>query len=286
MYARVPFCFARPTHKYLDLDAGRDFERQIVVKVNAPELARAELGRPSWKREHVALGTNTDPYQWVEGRYKLMPGIWEAMRDARNPCSILTKSPLLLRDLELMKQINEATEFGAALSVPTLDEKAWRATEPHTPNPRARLEAVAELTRNGIRTGVLIAPLMPGINDSPEQVEPILELAAEAGAAYVTGIGLHLRGEVRGLFFEWLKDNRPDLIPHYKELYRRGAYLPPDERDRLAALIQGPDLPPGPRMRGRVQLRRASEPPPTEEAAAGTSILKTPSPRETLHEAR
>jgi DNA repair photolyase len=254
------FCFARPTHTYLDLNAGRDFERQIVVKVNAPELARAELSRPSWKNEHVALGTNTDPYQWVEGRYKLMPGIWEAMRDARNPCSILTKSPLLLRDLDLMKQINEVTEFGAALSVPTLDEKAWRATEPHTPNPRARLEAVAELTRNGIRTGVLIAPLMPGINDSPEQVAPILELAAEAGAAYVTGIALHLRGEVRALFFDWLREHRPDLLPRYEQLYRRGAYMPRDERDRLARLVRGPDRMPDERMRGRVRPRPKPEP--------------------------
>src|SRR5581483_8401107 len=144
-------CFARPTHKYLDFDAGRDFEREIVVKVNAPELLRAELAKPSWKGEHVALGTNTDPYQWVEGRYKLMPGIWEAMRDAANLCSVLTKSPLLLRDLSLMKQIAERTEVSAALSVPTVDERAWRATEPRSPNPRARLEAVAELTRAGIR---------------------------------------------------------------------------------------------------------------------------------------
>src|SRR5438477_6796275 len=130
-------CFARPTHKYLDFDAGRDFEREIVVKVNAPELLRTELAKPSWTHEHVALGTNTDPYQWVEGRYKLMPGIWEAMRDAGNPCSILTKSPLLLRDVELMRQIAERAPVGANFSVPTLDEKAWRATEPHTPHPRA-----------------------------------------------------------------------------------------------------------------------------------------------------
>jgi DNA repair photolyase len=241
-------CFARPTHKYLDFDAGRDFEREIVVKVNAPERLRADLARPSWKGEHVALGTNTDPYQWVEGRYKLMPGIWEAMRDASNPCSVLTKSPLLLRDLELMKQINERTDFSAALSVPTLDQKAWRATEPHTPNPRARLEAVAELTRAGIRTGVLIAPLMPGVNDAPEQVQPILELAAEAGAAYVTGIALHLRGEVRDLWFEWLREHRPDLIPRYERLYRRGAYAPPGERRRLAELVQGTDLDPAERI--------------------------------------
>ena len=232
-------CFARPTHKYLDFNAGRDFEREIVVKVNAPELLRTELGRPSWKGEHVALGTNTDPYQWVEGRYQLMRGIWEALRDAANPCSVLTKSPLLLRDLDLMTQIAELTEFSAALSVPTLDEKAWRATEPHTPNPRARLEAVAELTRAGIRTGILIAPLMPGINDAPEQVAEIVELAHEAGAAYVTGIGLHLRGDVKGLWFEWLKQHRPDLLEHYAKLYRRGAYAPPEERRRLSELANG-----------------------------------------------
>ena len=169
------YCFARPTHEYLDLDAGRDFEREIVVKVNVPEVLRAELARPSWSGEPVALGTNTDPYQWVEGRYKLMRGIWEAMRDFRNPCSILTKSPLVLRDLDLLKEIAAVTDVSACLSVPTLDEKAWRATEPHTPNPRARLEAVAELNRNGIPTGVLIAPLMPGVNDAPEQVERIVD---------------------------------------------------------------------------------------------------------------
>jgi DNA repair photolyase len=247
------FCFARPTHKYLDFNAGRDFEREIVVKVNAPELLRAELARPSWKGEHVALGTNTDPYQWVEGRYKLMPGIWEAMRDAANPCSVLTKSPLLLRDLELMKQIAERTEFGAALSVPTLDEKAWRATEPHTPNPRARLEAVAELTRAGIKTGVLVAPLMPGINDAPEQVTPILELASEAGAAYISGIALHLRGDVRDLWFEWLREHRPDLIPRYEQLYRRGAYAPKEEQERLTQLVKGPEIRPEERLRGRTQ---------------------------------
>ncbi len=253
------YCFARPTHKYLDFDAGRDFEREIVVKVNAPELLRAELARPRWGREHVALGTNTDPYQWVEGRYKLMPGIWEAMRDAANPCSVLTKSPLLLRDLPLMKQIAERTEFGAALSVPTVDERAWRATEPHSPNPRARLEAVAELTRAGIRTGVLVAPLMPGINDKPEHVAEILELASEAGAAYVTGIALHLRADVRNLFFEWLRSHRPDLVDRYKRLYQRGAYAHPDERKRLSELVRGPDLAPGERMRGRYRSTFVNE---------------------------
>jgi DNA repair photolyase len=253
------FCFARPTHKYLDFDAGRDFEREIVVKVNAPELLRAELARPSWKGEHVALGTNTDPYQWVEGRYRLMPGIWEALRDARNPCSVLTKSPLLL----LMKEIAERTEFAAALSVPTIDEKVWRATEPHTPNPKARLEAVSELTRAGIRTGVLVAPLMPGVNDAPEQVAPILELASEAGADYVTPIALHLRGEVRKLYFDWLREHRPELVPRYKELYRRGAYAPPEERRRLERLVNGPDG----KTRHRMILSAVAKAPPERRPA-------------------
>ncbi len=256
------YCFARPTHTYLDFDAGRDFEREIVVKVNAPERLRVELARPSWQGEHVALGTNTDPYQWVEGRYRLMRGIWEAMLDASNPCSVLTKSPLLLRDLDLMCRLNTRTDFSAALSVPTVDEQAWRATEPRSPHPRARLEAVAELARAGIRTGILVAPLMPGINDAPEQVEPILAAAEEAGAAYVTGIALHLRRGVREVFFDWLREARPELTERYERLYRRSAYLPTDERRRLAQLVRGPDLPLEQRMRG---VRRAPERPAKRE---------------------
>ena len=232
------FCFARPTHAYLGFNAGRDFDREIVVKVNVPEVLRVELRRASWKGEHVALGTNTDPYQWVEGRYKLMRGIWEAMRDAANPCSVLTKSPLLLRDLDLMKEIAAVTDISANLSVPTIDEKAWRASEPHTPNPRARLEAIAELNRAGIPTGILVAPLMPGINDDPAQVQEILQAAADAGATGVSGIGLHLRGEVRGVFMDWLASYRPDLVERYEELYARSAYLPRVEQERLGTLVR------------------------------------------------
>ena len=232
-------CFARPTHTYLDFNAREDFEREIVVKVNVPELVRAELGCPSWGGDHVALGTNTDPYQWVEGRYRLMEGIWEAMRDHANPCSVLTKSSLLLRDIDLFRELCEVTSFSTALSIPTIDEKAWRETEPHTPHPRKRLEAIAELTRNGIPCSVLVAPLIPGVNDDPGQVEEILRVAGENGAGNVTGIGLHLRGEVREIFMDWLRQYRPDLIPRYEELYRRGAYLPSEERKRLGALTAG-----------------------------------------------
>jgi len=232
------YCFARPTHTYLDMNARRDFEKEIVVKVNAPEVLRAQLTKPSWKGEHIAMGTNTDPYQWVEGRYKLMRGIWEAMRDFANPCSILTKSPLLLRDLDLMLEIAERTSISANLSIPTLDEKMWRATEPHTPSPRARIEAVAKLNEAGIPTGVLVAPLMPGINDDPEQVEEIVRLCEEAGAVSIGGIALHLRGEVKGIFFDWLKAKRPDLLPRYEQMYRRGAYAPRDYKERVARLTR------------------------------------------------
>jgi DNA repair photolyase len=269
-------CFARPTHTYLDMDAGRDFEREIVVKVNVPEVLRTELARPSWRGEHVAMGTNTDPYQWVEGRYRLMPGIWEALRDAANPCSVLTKSPLVLRDVALLREVAQRTEVTANFSVPTLEEKAWRASEPHTPHPRARLEAVGELNRAGIPTGILVAPLMPGINDDPEQVERILELAAEAGARSVGGIPLHLRGEVRGIFLDWLRSYRPDLVEHYEALYRRGAYVPAEERRRLEALLRrgagrrdGEDGAP----RGRPELR-----PPSAMREPGDPAERDPAP--------
>lgn len=193
-----------------------------------------------------------------------MPGIWEAMRDFANPCSVLTKSPLLLRDLDLFRQIAARTEFVANLSVPTLDEKEWRASEPHTPHPRTRLAAVGELNRAGIPTGVLIAPLMPGINDAPGQVERILEVAGEMGATNVGGVGLHLRGEVRDVFMDWLRQYRPDLVERYEGLYAGGAYLAQGERRRLAALARGPQRPRrflvGPRDRGEPAGPPVAEP--------------------------
>jgi DNA repair photolyase len=262
-------CFARPTHKYLDFDAGRDFEREIVVKVNAPEVLRAQLSKPRWTREHVALGTNTDPYQWCEGRYKLMPGIWEALRDTDTPCSVLTKSPLLLRDVELMKELADRVGFHANLSIPTLDEKSWRETEPHTPHPRKRIEAVAELNRAGIPTGVLVAPLMPGINDDPAQVEEILDLCAEAGAINVGGICLHLRGEVRDVFMGWLRNARPDLVDRYEDLYARSAYAPAAEQKRVHALLAGrvwPESGSGGAFRGATRRRPAVAPPRRPQA--------------------
>ncbi len=232
-------CFARRTHTYLDLDAGRDFEREIVVKVNVPELLRMELARPSWKRELVALGTNTDPYQWVESRYKMMPEILEALEKAETPVSVLTKSPLAMRDVKIFERMAKRLPVSVNMSVPTLDEDTWRATEPHTPSPAARLDAVAELRRRGIDSGVLIAPLMPGINDDPDQVRPIVERAHKAGATFLGGVALHLRDEVKDVFFDWLQVKRPDLLPKYEQLYSRRAYMKPAHRKLATRGVRG-----------------------------------------------
>jgi len=264
------FCFARRTHIYLDLDAGRDFEREIVVKVNVPELLRAELARPSWKRELVALGTNTDPYQWVESRYRLMPEILAALEQADTPVSVLTKSPLLLRDIEIYERMAKRLPVSVNLSVPTLDEDAWRATEPHTPSPAARLDAVAELRSRGIDSGVLIAPLMPGINDDPSQVQPIVDRAKEAGATFLGGVTLHLRDEVRDVFFAWLETKRPDLLPRYEQLYANGrSYLSPNQRKLTTRAVRG---------WGRNRSTRPEPASPSKQDPANPSKAKPASP--------
>lgn len=211
-----------------------------MVKVNVPELLRAELGRPSWRRELVALGTNTDPYQWVESRYRMMPEILEALEAAETPVSVLTKSPLVMRDVEIFERMAaRGLPVSVNLSVPTLDEEAWRATEPHTPSPAARLDAVAELRARGIESGVLIAPLMPGINDDPEQVRPIVERARAADATFLGGVALHLRGEVKDVFFAWLEAKRPDLLPKYEQLYKGSAYMQSTQRKHATRAVKG-----------------------------------------------
>jgi DNA repair photolyase len=169
-----------------------------------------------------------------------MPEIIEALRAARTPISVLTKSPLVLRDIDLYAEMAKEVGVSVNLSIPTLDEKAWRATEPHTPSPRARLEAVAKLKERGIGSGVLIAPLMPGINDSPEQVEPLVQMARAAGADFLGGVALHLRDEVREVFLGWLAAKRPDLLPTYERLYANGrAYMRPADRRAATRAVRG-----------------------------------------------
>jgi DNA repair photolyase len=210
----------------------------------------------------VALGTNTDPYQWVESRYRMMPEILAALEAAETPVSVLTKSSLALRDIDLYERMAKRLPISVNLSVPTLDEQAWRATEPHTPSPGARLDAVAELRSRGIDSGVLIAPLMPGINDEPEQVQPIIDRAREAGATFLGGVALHLRGEVRDVFFAWLESKRPDLIPRYEQLYANDrAYLRPEQRKQATRAVRGWG-------RGRAKQEDRQSPARTREPSA------------------
>jgi DNA repair photolyase len=235
-------CFARPTHTYLDMNAGRDFESKIVVKVNAPEVLRRELSATRWKGEHIAMGTNTDPYQRAEGRYRLMRGILEALVDHRNPFSILTKGTLILRDLDLLRRAAEVATVSTAFSIGTLDEQVWRETEPGTPHPRARIEAIRSLTEAGIPAGVLMAPILPGISDRPEQLRAVVEAAIDAGATHVSPILLHLRPGVREEFLPWLEKEHPDLVERYLRMYRH-PYGPKAMRDALgrqvASLVAG-----------------------------------------------
>jgi DNA repair photolyase len=232
------YCYARTSHEFLGFDAGEGFDREIVVKVNIADVLRAELRRPGWGHELVALGTNTDPYQWAEGRYRLMRGIWEALRDHANPASILTKSPLVLRDIDLIRQLSERASFTAYLSIPTLDETSWRQTEPRTPKPSARLEALRRLAASGIPVGVVIAPLLPGINDDPAQIKSIVDTALSAGAESIDALPLHLRGSTKQVFMSWLLGARPDLVGHYEELFGNGSEMDGAEQRRLVGLVQ------------------------------------------------
>lgn len=219
------YCFARPTHEYLGLDTGRDFETKIVVKINAVERARAELASRRWGGDQIAMGTNTDPYQRCEGKYHLTRGIVQALVEAGNPFSILTKSTLVLRDLDLLREAARRDLVQVNFSVGTLDEAVWKETEPGTPHPRQRLAAVRRLNRAGVPCGVLVAPVIPRLSDSAEQVAAVRRACREAGATSVSTIKLHLRPGVREHFMTWLGDSRPELVAIYEDLYRGRSYL-------------------------------------------------------------
>ncbi len=259
-------CFARNTHTYLDLDYGEDFNSQIVVKVNAPDLLRKELTGKSWKGEHIAMGTNVDPYQRAEGRYKLMRGILEALRDFANPFSILTKGSLILRDLDLLRQCAEVTDVGTNVSVGFVDKALWRLLEPGTPSPTKRLEVCRTLNQAGIPCGVLMAPIIPFLTDSPQHLAATVQQIADSGAIHVTPIVLHLRTGAREWYMKWLSENHPDLVRRYERLYGRGAYAPKAYQEDVTGRVQefadrfgiGRS---GPKEARRVRERKESPPP-------------------------
>jgi DNA repair photolyase len=267
------YCFARPTHAYLGFDIGEDFERRIVVKVNAVERLRAELQGRRWAGHPVAMGTNTDPYQRCEGIYHLTEGVVRVLVEAGNPFSILTKSTLILRDLDLLAAAARRTSVQANLSIGTLDEHVWRLTEPGTPHPRRRVEAVRRLNQAGVPCGVLIGPVIPGLSDRRDQVEAVVDACVDAGATSVSAVALHLRRDVREHYLGWLAGARPELLALYEQRYRGRANLPKPEQDALADVVRA-------RLAARAGPGAASEPvlaagrptPPRSELAAAPRV--------------
>jgi DNA repair photolyase len=271
------YCFARPSHTYLELDADREFESVIVVKVNAVERLRAELRAPSWRGAHVALGTNTDPYQRCEGRYRLTRGVLATLAEAGNRFSVLTKGTLVTRDLDVLAEAaRRGVCTGVSLSIPTLDEVVWRATEPGTPHPRARLEAVAALAEAGVPAGVFVAPIIPELSDRREQLDDVVRGALDAGASSIVPIVLHLRPGVREVFLRRLRDHDPALADRLARRYR-GTQAPSEVRRRLVGTVDelvrrhgGPRAVRGGRARGLEPDR----PRPTARAEPATDTTE------------
>jgi DNA repair photolyase len=254
------YCFARAFHTYLDLDVGEDFSSKIVVKTNVVGVLRRELASPKWEGEHVAMGTATDPYQHCEGRYRLTRGVLEALADFENPTSMLTKSTLVVRDLDVFRRLAAVTDVTLSMSVGTLDEAIRRVVEPGTPPGRKRLQILAQFAEAGIRTGVLVAPLLPGLTDDEEHIDKVLAACAEAGVSYAAGILLHVRPGIRDHFMPWLERTYPWLYPRYVELYGKRAYAPKEYQaevsERVARLRLRHAIGPGGRGESRSRAAR------------------------------
>ncbi len=232
------YCFARNTHTYLDLDAGHDFDSKIVVKVNAERLLRRELSAPSWRGEPIAMGTNVDCYQRVEGRYELMRGILSALRDHANPYSLLTKGTLIGRDLDLISQAAAVTDVSVAFSVGFVDEQVWRAVEPGTPSPSRRLDMVRRFRDAGIRCTVLMAPILPCLTDSAAEIDRTVAAIVAAGATSITPLVLHLRPGAREWYTAFLAREHPGLLAAYRRLYRDGSYTPAAYQREVTARVR------------------------------------------------
>ena len=228
------YCFARAFHAYLDLGIGADFSSKIVVKTNVAEVLRRELASPRWTGETVAMGTATDPYQHCEGRYKLTRGVVSALADFANPLSILTKSTMIVRDLDVYRRLAETAPLTVSMSVGTLDEDVRRVVEPGTPPGRKRLEILSRFAETGIRTGVLVAPILPGLTDDEEHLDEVLAACAQAGVGHASPIILHVRASIREHFMPWLNGAYPWLYPRYVELYGGRAYAPKAYQESVA----------------------------------------------------
>jgi len=240
---RCTFCYVRAFEQRADRPAGERYGRSIRVKVNVAEVLRAELARPSWDSSDVVIGAATDPYQPAEGRYRLTRACIEILASRGNPFSIITRGPLIVRDVDVLAAAASRASVSVTFSVPTLDEAVWRTTEPGTAPPKQRLRALSVLARAGVRASVGMAPILPGLSDRPDQLRRVVEAARSAGACGVWANLLHLKPGTREHFLDCLERDWPELLPRYESLYERGrAYLPTREvqpvRDQVRALAR------------------------------------------------
>jgi DNA repair photolyase len=233
------FCFVRAFERLADRPSDDRYGTSIRVKTNLVEQLRRELARPSWAREQVAVGTATDPYQPAEGRFRLTRGAIQAMGEAATPFGIITRGPLIVRDLDVLDEASRRADVSVTFSVPTLDREIWRLTEPGTPPPHQRLRALRTLVDAGIRASVGMAPILPGLSDRPELLEDVVRAARDAGATGVWANLLYLKPGTREHFLDHLARDWPELLPTYEALYAKGAYAPKDVVAPLKAQVGG-----------------------------------------------
>jgi DNA repair photolyase len=223
------FCYVRAFEQRADRPSDHRYGTSIRVKVNIAELLRAQLARKSWNGEGIAIGAATDPYQPAEGRYKLTRSCLEVLRNASNPFSIITRGPLIVRDVDVLVDASLRAPVSVTFSVPTVDDDVWRTTEPGTAPPHQRLRALKVLVEAGVHASVGMAPLLPGLSDHPSSIRRVITAAREAGACGIWANLLYLRPGTREHFLECLARDWPELLPDYERLYARRAYLPRSE---------------------------------------------------------
>src|SRR5689334_12258220 len=230
------YCFARRYHSHLELDAGDQFASVIFVKTNFLEVLRRELDKPSWKKESIGFGTATDPYQPIEGTYKISRGVLEALRDAASPVGIVTKGPMVVRDIDVLKDLSARATCRVHMSVPTVDEDAWEKLEPGVAHPMQRLKAVRQLVDAGIDCGVLMAPIVPGFSTQPKKIEATIKAIADSGATSIGAMVMHMDGGTKEHFMSIMQREYPDMVPMYNELYA-SRYVKKDYEKRVQEVV-------------------------------------------------